>query len=93
MYILTVAGNEEEGAFAVENGNGVKVLFLFEEEDDAQRYLNMLEELDYPEMELTEVDPQVAVMACDQLDYSYAIITPDDIVIPPDYDQVSESKI
>jgi hypothetical protein len=93
MYILTVSNNTDEGAFAVENRFGEKVLFLFEEEDDAQRYLNMLEELDYPDMELTEVDPQVAVMACDQLDYNYAIITPNDIVIPPDYDQVSEPKI
>lgn len=93
MYILTVSNNTDEGAFAVENRFGEKVLFLFEEKDDAQRYLNMLEELDYPDMELTEVDPQVAVMACDQLDYNYAIITPNDIVIPPDYDQVSEPKI
>lgn len=93
MYILTVSNNTDEGAFAVENRFGEKVLFLFQEEDDAQRYLNMLEELDYPDMELTEVDPQVAVMACDQLDYNYAIITPNDIVIPPDYDQVSEPKI
>ena len=46
MYILTVAEEEREGAFAVENRNGEKVLFMFEEEDDAQRYLSMLEELD-----------------------------------------------
>ena len=52
MYILTVADNEQEGAFAVENNYGEKVLFMFEEEDDAQRYLCMLEELDYPEMEV-----------------------------------------
>jgi hypothetical protein len=93
MYILTVAEEEREGAFAVENRNGEKVLFMFEEEDDAQRYLSMLEELDYPEMEVTEVNPQVAIMACDNLSYSYAIITPDDIVVPPDYDKVSEPKI
>jgi hypothetical protein len=93
MYILTVADEEKEGAFAVENRNGEKVLFMFEEEDDAQRYLSMLEELDYPDMEVTEINPQVAIMACDHLSYSYAIITPDDIVVPPDYDQVSEPKI
>jgi len=93
MYILTVANEDQEGAYAVENRNGEKVLFMFEEEDDAQRYLCMLEELDYPEMEVTEVNPQVAIMACDHLDYNYAIITPNDIVIPPDYDQVSEPKI
>ncbi len=93
MYILTVCDEEKEGAFAVENRYGQKVLFMFEEEDDAERYLSMLQELDYPEMEVTEVNPQVDIMACDHLNYSYAIITQDDIVVPPDYDKVSEPKI
>lgn len=93
MYILTVSDEDQNGAFAVDNRNGEKVLFLFEEEDDAIRYRMMLEELDYPDMDVTEVNEEVAIAACDQLDYSYAIITSDDIVIPPDYDKVSKTKI
>lgn len=93
MYILTLSSNESEGAYAVENKYGEKVLFIFEEEDDAIRYCNMLEELDYPELEVTEVNPQVAFMACDNLNYQYAIITQDDIVIPPDYVKVQDPKI
>lgn len=93
MYILTLSDETQNGAFAVENRNGEKVLFLFEEEDDVVRYKMMLEELDYPEMDVTEVNPEVAMAACDQLDYNYAIITSDDIVIPPDYDKVSKTKI
>lgn len=93
MYILTLKGYEDEGAYAVENKYGEKVLYLFEHEDDATRYKDMLEEMDYPEMEVTEVNPSVAVMACDNLDYQYAIITPDDIVIPPDYASIQNSKI
>jgi hypothetical protein len=93
MYILTVAEYESEGAYAVENKYGEKVLYIFEEEDDAVRYLNMLEELDYPDMQVTEVDSKVAFMACEHLNYQYAIITQDDIVIPPDYAEVQNSKI
>jgi len=92
MYILTVL-DDTEGAYSVQNKYGEKVLYMFEEEDDAVRYLNMLEELDYPEMEVTEVNPYVAVAACDHLNYHYAIITPEDIVIPPDYDKVYKTKI
>lgn len=88
MYILTVNKKENDGAFAVERPTGEKVLFMFQEEDDAQRYLLMLEEMNYPKMEVTEVDPDVAMHACDYLDYNYTIITPDDIVVPPNYDQV-----
>jgi hypothetical protein len=93
MYILTVSDEDQNGAFAVETRNGEKVLLLFEQEDDVIRYKMMLEELDYPDMDVTEVNPEVAIEACDQLDYNYAIITSDDIVIPPDYDKVSKTKI
>jgi hypothetical protein len=93
MYILTLKDEDDEGAYAVENKYGEKVLYLFEEEDDAIRYCNMLEELDYPELEITEINPQVALMACDNLNYQYAIITPNDIVIPPDYADIQNSTI
>jgi hypothetical protein len=93
MYILTLKDNESEGAYAVEDKHGEKILYMFEEEDDAVRYCTMLEDLDYPEMEVTEINPAVAFMACDRLDYQYAIITPDDIVIPPDYADVQNTKI
>ena len=35
MFILTVKGYEDEGAFALEADNGERVLLMFEEEDDA----------------------------------------------------------
>lgn len=93
MFILTSVDQNNEGAYAVSNEYGDNVLFIFEDEDDAERYLGMLEDLGYEEMEVTEVDPEVAIMACDQLNYQYAIITPDDIVVPPDYAKVPKNKI
>ena len=38
MFIITIEGMEDEGAFAVKDAMGDKVVFLFEEEDDAMRY-------------------------------------------------------
>ena len=93
MYILTLKTNDDEGAYAVKNKYGDKVLYMFVEEDDALRYCNMLEELDYPKMQITQVNPTVAFLACDKLDYQYAIITPDDIVIPPDYASLQNSTL
>jgi hypothetical protein len=92
MYILTVTSNEI-GAYAVEDKHGEKVLYMFQEQDDALRYLIMLEELEYPTMEITEVNPNVAFAACDRMNYQYAIITPEDIIIPPDYDNIHQTKI
>ena len=38
MYILTIKGHEQEGAYAVADDDGERSLYLFEEKDDAERY-------------------------------------------------------
>ena len=93
MYLLTLKTRKEDGAYAVQDRHGDKVLFLFEEEDDAERYAMMLEDRGYPEMHVIEVDDDSAVHVCENNGYRYSIITKDDIVIPPeelDNDLLSE---
>lgn len=85
MFILTVAGKEVEGAFSVTDDDGEQVLYIFEEEDDAARYAMMLEEEnDFPEMNVLEIDDDIMVKTCEIHGHRYSIITPNDIVIPPD---------
>ena len=84
MFILTINGRETEGAYSVMDDEGEQILYLFEEEDDAVRYAMMLEENDYPEMHVIEIEDDVMISTCEMHDYKYAIITPNDIVIPPD---------
>ncbi len=86
MFILTINGRETEGAYSVTDDEGEKILYLFEEEDDAVRYAMMLEEDGYPEMHVIEIEDEVMIKTCDLHGYQYTIITPDDIVIPPDID-------
>lgn len=93
MFILTVNGNSLEGVFSVANEDNEKVLLMFVEEDDALRYLMMLEELGYIDIEVTEVDPEVAILTCEHFNYQYAIITTNDLVIPPNYDYISKAKV
>ena len=83
MYILTVYGKENEGAYSVQNEEGNHVLYLFQEEDDATRYANMLEDDEYPEMHVIEVEPDMMIGVCEQHGYEYDVITPNDIVVPP----------
>ena len=61
MFLLTLKDRKDDGAYAVENGFGEKVLFLFEEEDDATRYALMLEDDEEKEMEVVEVDDELDV--------------------------------
>jgi len=83
MYILTIEGKEDEGAYSVVDEDGEKVLYIFERSDDAERYAMMLEDNDYPEISVVEVDDKLIVKTCELHDYQYTVITPNDIVIPP----------
>ena len=83
MFILTLKDKKEQGAYAVQDGYGNHVLFLFEEEDDAERYAMMLHDQDDKEMDLVEVEDELALRTCKMYNYRYSIITPNDIVIPP----------
>jgi hypothetical protein len=89
MFLLTLKDRKEDGAYAVQDQYGEKVLFLFEEEDDATRYALMLEDQEEKEMEVIEVDDELAIKTCKVYNYKYAVITPDDIVIPPKNDSIS----
>ena len=83
MFLLAIRDRRDDGAYAVIDQNGDKVLFLFEEEDDATRYAMMLEEDDESEMDIVEVDDALAIKSCRMYNYKYAVVTPNDIVIPP----------
>lgn len=85
MYILTLEGSDT-GVFSLVNEIGEQVIPIFEEYDDAERYYSMIEDQSEKEipLRLTEVDEEVIVSACVDRDQKYAIITPDDLMIPPD---------
>lgn len=83
MFLLTLKDRKDDGAYAVQDQYGHKVLFLFEEEDDATRYALMLEDQEETEMDVVEVDDELAIKTCKMHNYKYAVITPDDIIIPP----------
>ena len=83
MYLLTLKDSATEGAYAVANKYGEKVLFLFQKEDDAERYAMQIEDQEDKEMAVIEVDDNLAIITCRRYNYKYAVITPNDIVIPP----------
>ena len=83
MYLLTLDSQRDEGAYAVTSDNGEKGLFLFEKEDDAERYAMQLNNQEDSDMVVMEVDGKLAIKTCRQYNYKYAVITPNDIVIPP----------
>ena len=90
VYLLTLNQRQDNGAYAVLNRYGEKVLFMFEEEDDAERYALMLEGEEDSKLDVIEIDDALAIMTCKRYNYKYAVITPNDIVIPPKNDNISK---
>ena len=86
MFILTLSGKNQEGANSVTNSEGNQILYIFEQEDDALRFSMMLEDKDYPELDVVEVDDDLMIQTCEMHEYNYTIITANDLVIPPDED-------
>ena len=88
---LTINQKQDNGAYAVLNRYGEKVLFMFEDEDDAERYAMLLNtDEEDGNLSVIEVDDALAIMTCKRYNYKYAVITPNDIVIPPKNDNVSK---
>ena len=94
MFLLTLKNKKDDGAYAVADDFGEKVLFLFEQEDDAVRYAMMMmdieNESDKTHMDVIEVDGELAIRTCKVYNYKYAVITPNDFVIPPKNDNISK---
>jgi hypothetical protein len=88
MYILCLDGKEDEGAYAMANSNGEKTLLIFEEEDDADRYIGMLEADDFAALVAVEVDVDSMINMCKHTGYEFMIISPNELVIPPSHNNL-----
>ena len=82
MYILS--DTETGGVYAVLGEGNEKTVHMFEEEDDAVRYVDHLRATDYTdELEILEVDTETIAMNCNSYGYQYSIVSKNDLVIPP----------
>ena len=84
MYMLTLKDRTTDGAYAIADKNGEKVLLMFEETDDAERYAMYLEDSEKyaNQMVVVEVDDELAVKTCKMNNYKYSIVTINDFVLP-----------
>lgn len=83
MYVLALKNREDEGLYAVEDEDGDRILYIFREEDDANRFAGLLEADDFPDLSVIEVPEEATIAICEANNYSYVIIEEDDLVIPP----------
>ena len=84
MFVLTLE-NHNDGVYSLFDKDKNRVIPIFQLEDDANRYLTMLEDItEYPSMRVVEMEDHVIIGACQDRGQRFSIITPDDFLIPPD---------
>jgi len=92
MFLITLK-EHSDGVYSVIDEEGDHVVYFFEEEDDAERYLGLLEanNEELPPLVTHEVDAKSGIGMCELRGMKYLIIKPDDIIIPPpDYDNLQD---
>jgi len=94
MFLITLA-EHTDGVYSVIDEEGDHVVYFFESEDDAERYLGLLEANDnegsLPPLITHEVDPKASVGMCELKGMKYVIIQPEDIIVPPsNYDNFQD---
>ena len=84
MYVITLKGHPQ-GIYSVFDAKDQRIVPLFVEEDDADRYVMQLaEDEENPELEILEAEAEHIINSCRAQNQKYSIITPDDLIIPPD---------
>tara|TARA_B100001250_G_scaffold80680_1_gene66358 strand:+ start:5345 stop:5611 length:267 start_codon:yes stop_codon:yes gene_type:complete len=88
MFVLV--DKNSGGVYAVrDDGLKERVVQIFSESDDAERYYGHLIANDYKrQLKVMEIEEGDVKRNCNQFGYHYSIIQPDDIVFPPIHDNL-----
>lgn len=82
MFVLT--DKKTGGIYAVNSKDLSKTVTVFEDSDDAERYVGLLQADDYDEdLEVMEVDQEVIAINCNTYGYTYSVVKKDDLIVPP----------
>ena len=83
MYVITLKDNPQ-GIYSVFDSEDQRIVPLFVEIDDADRYVMTLEEdSENPELEVLECQPDQIINACRAQGQRFSIITGDTLIVPP----------
>ena len=84
MFVITLK-DQPQGIFSVFDEKEDRIIPLFEQADDALRYVMQLsEDEENPDLQIMNVQPEQIIQACRVQGQKYSIITADDLIVPPD---------
>ena len=89
FVLLFNSGTDSEGIHTLKKGD-VNTVLMFEQEDDATRFGMMLEAQDFPPLTVEALDDEEIKGFCDGAGYEYKLVTPEDLIVPPESNVAEE---
>ena len=84
MFVITLK-DHPQGIYSVFDTDEERIVPLFEQADDALRYVMQLsEDEENPDLQIMNVQPDQIIQACRMQGQKYSIISADDFIVPPD---------
>ena len=84
MFVITLK-DHPQGIYSVFDKQDDRIVPLFEQADDALRYVMQLaEDEGNPDLQIMNVQPDQIIQACRSPGQMYSIISADQLIIPPD---------
>jgi len=84
MFVITLK-DHPQGIYSVFDKQDDRIVPLFEQADDALRYVMQLaEDEENPDLQIMNVQPDQIIQACRMQGQKYSIISADDFIVPPD---------
>jgi len=84
MFVITLK-DQPQGIFSVFDEKEDRIVPLFENPDDAVRYVMQLQtDEENPDLQVMNVEPEQIIHACRAQGQKYSIITTDELIIPPE---------
>jgi len=84
MFVITLK-DHPQGIFSVFDEKEQRIVPLFEQADDAMRYVMQLsDDEENPDLQVMNVEPEQIIHACRSQGQRYSIISADDLIIPPE---------
>ena len=84
MFVITLK-DQPQGIYSVFDKQEDRIVPLFEQADDALRYVMQLsEDEENPDLQIMNVQPDQIIQACRMQGQKYSIISADDFIVPPD---------
>lgn len=76
---------DNEGIYSRRSGeNGVDMILCFEDQEDAERYTEMLAAQDFPEATPVEMDTRMLLEFCDEGGHTLGLVRRGVLVVPPE---------